>query len=146
MVSLSESTSDSDEVRSTKLMFTSSLSTTIRCFLRSGEHMAEEVRRATFEQVFSLVSEATWLTLQGRSCSFDPGDVIEGASARSLKGISLTTTMSSSSSLLLFAGPGLGRGDPTPNGSSSDADGDEISDAGDADRDEMIGDEGAELL
>jgi len=95
--------------------------------------LAEASGTVASEEGFSLVGEVTWLASQGAS-PFDPND---GASVRSLKGISLTTTMSSS--LLLFAGSG----DPTE-GSSSDEE--EISDAGDADRDEMMGDEGAELL
>ena len=150
LASFSESTSDSDEIRSTKLIFTSSPSI-IRCFLCSGEHVrsphtssvAEEVMTAAFEEGSSLIGEATWLTSPGAGscCPLDPND---GASARSLKGISLTTTISSSS-LSLFTAAAAAE-EPTGGGGGSSSDEDEISDAGDAERDERIGDEAAELL
>lgn len=141
--SFSESSSDSDEVRSTKSNFPSQLSV-IRCFLCSGEHKrspitlsgAEEVMRAAFEcGGFSSVGRVNCLQLSCANCSLDPN---AGTSARSLKGISLTTTMSSSSPLL-----SVGLEDPKCESSSVEV---EISDAGDAERDERSGDESAELL
>ena len=131
-VSFSKSVSDSDEIRSAKFTFCSSLSI-IRCFLRSGElfrgspptSVTGDGERAPFEEGFPLPGEfVKWLTLS----------LI--VPARSLKGISLTTTMSSSS-LLIF--PVDAADEPT--GSSSSSDEVDISDAGDAERDE-----GAELL
>ena len=131
-MSASLSDSDSDEIRSAKFTFGSSLSP-IRCFLRSGElfrgspptSVTGDGERVPCEEEFSLPDEfVTWLP-------FSP--IVP---ARSLKGISLTTTMSSSSLLPLAAAAA-----EEPTGSSSSSDEVDISDAGDAERDE-----GAELL